>query len=256
MPERKLHIPDSLRNVVEEPNWYDRLGRVRSTLLLGSIAASNVVEVATRIDSPKRRASELTLQVFEQLLTEGAVNLGSEGPDWDGERKPVDTVVIHHTGSGEPMRLSRLNAMHLLRLYVPKYQNPGEDAGEIGGKPIYSGHFDVDGNPVFYGYHWLVRQDGTFEHLISDEAIGWHAGNWEVNKRSVAVCFDDDLENSSPTDRALTSASELIADTYPEVEQMRIIGHNAVVQTICPGGQFGTWSKELRDLVQLRRSAK
>jgi N-acetyl-anhydromuramyl-L-alanine amidase AmpD len=162
--------------------------------------------------------------------------------------------VIHHASSTAPIDLARLNAMHLLNLYAPKYRNPGEDAKVIGGTPIYSGHADVAGNQIFYGYHWLIREDGSREHLLPDEAIGWHAGNWEVNTRSIAVCFDGDLENGQPTAQALDSAAELIATDYAQVGSRRILGHNAIVQTVCPGNDFGVWGEELRALVDATRA--
>jgi len=150
------------------------------------------------------------------------------------------------------MRLSYLNALHLLNLYVPKYRHPGPEADVIGGRPVYSGH-ERGGNQVFYGYHWLVRQNGTVESLLRDTAIGWHAGNWEVNCRSVAICFDADLQNDQPTEAALHAAVEVIVGNYPQITSAGIIGHKDVqsaVKTDCPGRLFGAgWGDELRKLV-------
>ena len=255
MGERALHIPNSIRDVVREPNWYDHLGLLRGRLVLGSLAARNMISVANANGPLKSRGADLLLRVFTQLLAEDAVNIGEAGPNWDADRQGIDTVVVHHTSSAQPMDLTRLNAMHLLNLYVPKYRNPGEDAEVIGGTPIYSGHADAAGKQVFYGYHWLVRQDGSREHLLPDEAVGWHAGNWDVNTRSVAVCFDGDFEHGQPTRTAMDSAAELIATNYRGVETKRILGHNAIVQTICPGNDFGVWGEELRALVDANRAA-
>jgi len=254
MSERALHIPDKIREIVREPDWYDQLGRIRGGMMLGALAARNVPEVARTTGSPRDRAAHLLLRVFTQLLSEHAVTLGEAGPNWDAERQAIDTVIVHHTASAQPMDLQRLNAMHLLNLYVPKYRNPGEDLEVIGGTPIYSGHADPTGNQVFYGYHWLIREDGSREHLLPDEAIGWHAGSWDVNTRSVAVCFDGDLEHGQPTSKALHSAAELIATDYVDVASTRVLGHNAIVQTICPGNDFGVWGEELRALVDANRA--
>jgi hypothetical protein len=254
MSERALHIPNRIRDTVREPNWYDHLGRVRGGLMLGSLAARNAGEVASTSGSVRGRASHLLLRVFTQLMNEGAVALGEAGPNWDAERQAIDTVVVHHTSSSAPMDLARLNAMHLLNLYVPKYRSPGEDIELIGGTPIYSGHADQAGNQVFYGYHWLIRDDGSREHLLPDEAIGWHAGDWETNTRSVAVCFDGDFEQGHPSRDALDSAAELIATNYGEVDSKRVLGHNAIVQTICPGNEFDVWGAELRALIEANRA--
>jgi hypothetical protein len=254
MSER-LRIPDSIRETVATPNWYDKLGRIRGGLMLGSLAARNATEVANLSGGVADRAKGLLLRVFTELLEEDAVTLGQTGPNWDADRQSVDTVVVHHTGSKDRMDLERLNALHLLNLYVPKYRNPGPDVEIIGGTPVYSGHADASGRQVFYGYHWLVREDGSREHLLPDEAIGWHAGNWDVNTRSVAVCFDGSFEDGGqPSSPALESAAELIADNYSQVESARILGHGAIVQTACPGSEFDVWGAELRALVEASRS--
>ena len=223
--------------------------------MLGSLAARNAGEVVSAPGSVRDRATHLMLRVFTQLLEEGAVMLGEAGPNWDEERQAIDTIVVHHTASQAPMDLARLNAMHLLNLYVPKYRNPGPDLELIGGTPVYSGHADDAGNQVFYGYHWLVREDGSRERLLQDAAIGWHAGDWETNTHSVAVCFDGDFEAGRPTQGALDSAAELIVENYADVESARILGHNAIVQTICPGKEFTAWGVELQALVDANRAA-
>lgn len=253
MSER-LQIPDKIRDILQEPNWYDHLGRIKGSLLLGALAVRNVVKVVNLPGKPADRAKHLLLRVVSQLLREEAVALGQAGPDWDAERQAIDMVVVHHTSRRTPISLDDLNALHLLNLYVPKYRNPGAEASIIGGMPIYSGHADSEGRQVFYGYHWLVRQDGKRERLLPDETIGWHAGNWGVNTRSVAVCFEGDFTEASPSGQALDSAAALVAEQYPTVSSRRILGHNAIVQTICPGNEFSVWGAELSALVEAYRS--
>ncbi len=214
MSERQLHIPARFRRIVKEPNWYDQLTRLQGSLLLGGAALGNVAALANETGNVKSRTKRLLVRIFEQLLEEGSVRLGETGPNWDEERRPIDRAVIHHTSNLRPMRLSYLNALHLLNLYVPKYRHPGPEADVIGGRPVYSGH-ERGGNQVFYGYHWLVRQNGTVESLLRDTAIGWHAGNWEVNCRSVAICFDADLQNDQPTEAALQKPIALAASLGP-----------------------------------------
>ncbi|HKX24169.1 MAG TPA: peptidoglycan recognition family protein [Candidatus Saccharimonadales bacterium] len=254
MSER-LHVPDRIRNILREPNWYDQLGRIRGGMMLGSLAAHNTTEVAHLSGGVADRAKSLLLRVFTEMLEDGAIALGQTGPNWDAERQSVDTVVVHHTGRQGSMDLAQLNALHLLNLYVPKYRNPGADIEIIGGTPVYSGHADASGRQVFYGYHWLVREDGSREHLLPDEAIGWHAGSWDVNTRSIAVCFDGNFaEGGQPSGEALESAAELIASDYSQVESARVLGHGAIVQTACPGSEFEVWGAELRALVEASRN--
>jgi N-acetyl-anhydromuramyl-L-alanine amidase AmpD len=122
-------------------------------------------------------------------------------------------------------------------------------------RPLWSGHFDGRGNQVFHGYHWLVRRDGSAERLLPDAAIGWHAGNWEVNRCSVGICIDDDLEECAPQSEVVEGIAALIQDNYPTVAAApagAIVGHHEVskIPTICPGAQFDPgWRRQLVGLV-------
>ena len=161
---------------------------------------------------------------FERYLEGELLALGTEGKDWDEERKPVDTVVIHHTKGGGGMTWQRLSAMHLLRLYARSYLSPSTEK-EIQGLPIYSNHFRYDDptQMVFYAYHWLVRANGTAERLLNDDEIGWHAGNWDINCRSVAICLDGNFENETPSLEMLDGVRNIIMTYYAHVRSDRII---------------------------------
>lgn len=225
------------RKAVHHPDWYLRIQDDYQALM----KQTDEVDEET-----KAEIKEEVYAFFEELLGRGEVYLSDTGYDFDADRQPVDTVVLHHT-SGEPgMRLSRLNTMHLLRLYVPNYANPAlEQEKHLQGQPIYSGHFD-DGEQVFYAYHWLVRNDGTVEHLLRDEKIGWQAGDWDMNCRSVAICFDDDLGEKKPTKKALESAADIINSRY---KGLGVLGHREVnSKTECPGGLFlPEWKQDLKE---------
>jgi len=184
---------------------------------------------------------------FEKQLQEGNIALGQTGPNLDAERKPVDTIVIHHTSHKPGYRLSYLNAVQMLVIYAPYFTNPtvtGEES--LKGQPLWSGHFR-NGQQVFWGYHWLMRMNGTFEKLLNDEQLGWHAGNWKINRRSVGICLDNDYEGQDPTKAVLKELAEHIKRFYPGVKMENIIGHcEAREGTTCPGTHFlDTWKSEL-----------
>lgn len=137
--------------------------------------------------------------------------------------------------------------MQLVCLYATYYASPYyEREKHIKGQAIFSNHFK-SGHQVFYVYQWLVRMDGKTERLLNDNEIGWQAGNWEVNCRSVAICLDNDFENSAPSDLVLSSVAELIKEKYSQVSFEKIIGHREVnPKTICPGNEFLTgWKWKL-----------
>jgi N-acetyl-anhydromuramyl-L-alanine amidase AmpD len=146
--------------------------------------------------------------------------------------------------------------MELLRLYATFFANPTYEADkEIKGQPIFSGHFR-DGKQVFYPYHWIVRKNGEVEPLLFDNEIGWHAGNWEVNCRSVAIVFDNNFENSTPSKIEIEFVAKLIKEKYPNVTKERIFGHREInTKTTCPSNLFLTegdkkgWKEDLLNLI-------
>lgn len=190
---------------------------------------------------------------FEEQLEAGKVALAAEGPDFDAEREPIDTIVIHHTSALPGYRLSYMNAVQLQNVYAPHFANSKDGQNKYfkgqptwEGNPIWSGHFR-NGRPSFLVYHWLMRMDGKFERLLEDSQIGWHAGNWEINRRSIAICLDNDYEEQDPTDEILQKLADFIKNTYPLVKPDKIIGHcEARDGTICPGTNFKTvWKTKL-----------
>jgi hypothetical protein len=232
----------SWAKVLREPTWYQHL-----------VPEFKKLTTLWETDrSDYERSKEAIYDFFEQSLIEGTVALGSTGKDWDSERLPIDTIIIHHTSNPPGLRRSRLSAIELVRLYAPYYAAPySERDKEISGKPIYSCHVR-DGQPVFYPYHWLVRNNGSVEQLLFDHEIGWHAGNWAVNCRSVAVCFDGDFEDGQPSEAEIMAAVELMKARYPSVGRNHILGHCEINQKVtCPSRFFlsngvkAGWKQEL-----------
>ncbi len=176
---------------------------------------------------------------FAEQLIAGDIALDNNPPNADVERKPTDTIIIHHTSNPFGMTKERLSGMELIRLYAPEFATPKyETDKKMKGRPIYSGHFR-DGRQVFWPYHWFVRRDGTTERLLNDGEIGWHAGDWDINCRSIAICFDGDFENTKPSDAELSAAANIIKDHYPQVARERIFGHREInPKTTCPSNIF------------------
>lgn len=178
---------------------------------------------------------------FEEKLRENRIALASSGPSQDAERMPIDTVVIHHTSGKPGLSKDRLSAVELARLYAPQYardavKNGIPPSGMV--KGIYSGHLR-NGAQVFWPYHWMVRSDGTMERLLRDEEIGWHAGNWTVNRRSIAICIDDDHEDTTPDQKIIKAIADLIRKEYPQVKREFIFGHCEInPKTTCPSRLF------------------
>ncbi|MFZ1250291.1 MAG: peptidoglycan recognition family protein [Candidatus Microsaccharimonas sp.] len=239
------------RQLVERPDWYLDFGRMRQARLLGVGAVQGAFKGS--ILEAAQYAKQQLVDIFEQLLAEHEVRLGVPGQDeledQDDVREPITQAVIHHSSRAEGISVSQLNALHLLQLYVPRYRDKNRPVlnSKKQHQPIYSGHFDENGNQVFYGYHWKVQQDGSIQRLLADSAIGWHASNWAVNVRSVGICIDDDLENKNPTDEALEAVATILKKHYPYLPptNQAVVGHNEASEmdgrpatTVCPGEGF------------------
>ncbi len=218
------------QEAIQHPDWYLKLSNDYKKLM--KKAEKSPKEISEEI-------KEESYQFFETNLAEDKIKLGDTGPNWDEERKPIDTIVIHHTKNPSGITWQRLSAMHLIRLYASYYASPHyEGEQHIKGTPIYSNHFR-NGQMVFYAYHWLVRMDGTTERLLGDNEIGWHAGKWDINCKSVAICFDNDFENSAPPKHVLQVVSNLIKEHYSNVRPENIFGHREInPKTTCPGNLF------------------
>jgi hypothetical protein len=197
---------------------------------------------------------------FESHLSAGDFALGSGTGGADSQRSPIDTIVIHHTSNPPGLSAVRLSAIELMRLYGPYFANPPEVDKYLKGTPIVSGH-ERDGKQVFWPYHWLVRNDGYTERLLFDSEIGWHAGNWDINCRSIAIALDNDYENSRPSDLVLGVVAALIVNYYDQVPITRVLGHREVnKKTTCPsalflnGAQAGKgWKSDLMDAITYHR---
>jgi hypothetical protein len=173
---------------------------------------------------------EAVRSFLEKLLVNGELSLGGPDPRLDVERQTIRQAVIHH--SKRPpgyYSLERLNAVHLLNLYLPHYAD---------GRPVSSNHYR-DGKMVFYGYHWWVKADGSVTRLLPDEAIGWQAGNWAVNCSSVGICINDDLTNKEPSEAALEAVGSILRNEYGRLPALEVLGHREVnPKTACPDERF------------------
>jgi hypothetical protein len=220
------------QEIIQQPDWYIQL-----------YPELQALHQQWAPDSQEAHDSKQAVRhFFESALLSGEIALGESGQDLDAQRQPIDTVVIHHTSSKPGYTLPYMNAVQMLNVYVPYFNDPTQSGEELlKGQPLWSNHIR-DGRPVFYLYHWLIRMDGTAERLLKDRELGWHAANWEINCRSVGICLDNDYENQDPTPEVVQGLATFIQQHYPHIAPERIFGHGEVslkaMPTICPGTNF------------------
>lgn len=181
-----------------------------------------------------------------EMLDRGEIPLATEGPDLDRERRTPDTIVLHHTEEDPYISLSKLNGIGFLRQYGLSYLEKDVLGNDVNGQPVWSSHFR-QGKMVFFAYHWLVRPDGTCERLLEDSAIGWHAGNWEINTRSIGIALSGNYEHSTPPAEQLAATAQLIRTQYPSIDLTRVFGHREInPQATCPGDGFlDGWKEQI-----------
>lgn len=90
-------------------------------------------------------------------------------------------------------------------------------------------------------YTYLIERspDGQVEQLHDEEFIGFHAGNYEVNKVSIGICLAGDFTQQSPTEAQIDSLFHLLQGIQQRwgIPDERIFHHGEVRlwPTACPG---------------------
>jgi len=224
--------PYGYLEMFQEPDWYLKLGGILSEYFFTYKGEKKSKEWL------KKR--EEIVKMVDELLRANLVALGNSGKDWDKERKDIECAIIHHTSTSPKASLGYLNALTLIRLYAKSYSSP--ESSEYG-KAIWSNHVR-DEKQTFIPYHYLIKRDGTFERALDDNWIGWHAGEWEMNTKSIGICFVDDLEDGKPSENAMKTAINIIKKYH--ISKDNVLGHREVKNsTTCPGKSFFNWKYEL-----------
>lgn len=235
-PAQFNNLLRSWSDILKKPLWYKEIMPV---LLQNWQSLPKTDEV--------EKLKDRTYQFFANKLTAGEINLAKSGSDFDQWRQSIDTVVIHYTGNKPGISWQTLSAIGLIRQYAADYFRYDDVWGiDIKNTPIWSGHFR-NNQQVFYAYHWLVRLDGSFERLLDDKYIGWHAGNSEVNKKSVGIVLDGEFVDIDPPETALEGVAKIIRENYRNLPHGNILGHREVnPQTVCPGNLFiSSWKNKI-----------
>ena len=174
--------------------------------------------------------------------------------DWDAERLPFRTVVIHHSAGPNNVTVAEINQGCKESLYAKRYASGNNDPYVKGLEP-HSGHM-VNGQESFLPYHYIVYPDGTTKKGLSPlisingvwyvDQVGWHAGNWEINCQSLAILLIGDYSNATPPPAQIKAVKKIINGLKffnPELEVAPHYQFNS--QTNCPGSTFEQWQSEI-----------
>lgn len=86
-------------------------------------------------------------------------------------------------------------------------------------------------------YHWLVFANGATHEGRPIDTVGYHAGNWDVNTRSVAICCIGNFQNDHLTGQQEKTLGRLLREIKAKynVPRQNIRLHREIKPTACPG---------------------
>ncbi|OGD09648.1 hypothetical protein A2397_03435 [Candidatus Amesbacteria bacterium RIFOXYB1_FULL_44_23] len=239
LSELRTHWMEAL----SRPLWYKQL----QTEIVSLLFAKN------NGDSRQRWIRRQLIATIGCALKAGIIPLSpaDEFADFDSEREPISDIVIHHTEGRPQTTPDELNALGFIFQYTKNFLAGPILGKSVENKPVGSGHV-INGRQVFYAYHYLVNCDGEVVRLLHDTHIGWHAGNWNVNKRSVGIALAGNFDDCPPPQSQLDAVIDLIRNQYPNIEPQRVYGHYQVnFSKTCPGITYANlWKKTLLERLE------
>jgi hypothetical protein len=138
----------------------------------------------------------------------------------------IDTIVIHHSATPSTLdtkkSLNSFNNSHKQRFYdaYPKSQKQ-----PLGGTEY-----------PYIAYHYCIDRKGAITKTRQHEFIGYHAGNWDVNKDSLGILLIGNFDIEYPTDAQLNACQGLVQELKKKLSIEKILGHRQVVSyKSCPG---------------------
>jgi N-acetyl-anhydromuramyl-L-alanine amidase AmpD len=91
--------------------------------------------------------------------------------------------------------------------------------------------------------HYVIRSsDGEITQMVDEADIGWHAGHWDTNERSIGIEHEGYVASGDRwyTDSMYRASAELVRDICDRYgipkDRSHIIGHNEVPGCSTPGG--------------------
>lgn len=131
--------------------------------------------------------------------------------NWDAKRSPIDIIVIH-------------TIVGTVASAIARFQKPNEQASA----------------------HYIVGKDGKIYHGVDEDKNAYHAGNYEINLKSIGIEHEDngmvngEYDDGERPDALYASSAKLVADICAfysiPIDREHIKKHSEVSKTptACP----------------------
>lgn len=133
------------------------------------------------------------------------------------DQKKMDTIVVHHDAVDRPAIYDSLNRLKVeARTHIAK---------------LY-GHIS---------YHYSIDNIGDIYQCLPETEVAYHCGNLAINRKSIAIKFDGNMEFQKPTAAQMKAYKELIIwlttkrPDLPKIIKSSIRNHRDIKPTSCPG---------------------
>jgi len=154
-----------------------------------------------------------------------------KGSNGNMSLKNIDTLVVHHDAVAIPAAYDTMQRIQSEAAYHVK----------VGWKHL--------------AYHYMIDNVGDIYQCVPEKEIGYHAGNYTMNQKSIAVCLHGNFETQNPTaaqKKALREFCEMMFTKRPDLPKLLRTGlkmHKEVrIQpTSCPGRNLIPTVKEIRN---------
>jgi N-acetylmuramoyl-L-alanine amidase len=157
-------------------------------------------------------------------------DLPSKGSNGKMDPKKIDTLVVHHDAA---IVSGPYNTMKRIKIEADYHVKQGWK---------------------HLSYHYVIDNVGDVYQCLQDTEIGYHAGNYVVNKKSIAVCLHGNFEKQNPTPKQLAALERFVNWITTERPDLPILlkksvkGHREVrlKGTACPGSNLFPFVVKLR----------
>lgn len=130
----------------------------------------------------------------------------------------INKIVVHHSASSIKQKfedfLRAIDKNHAERL-----------------------HKEPNSNGNHIAYHFVISRGGDIVRPRPITEVGYHAGHWGTNIRSVGICLQGNFEKEKPSGKQMAALEKLVSELMDDynIKSKNVILHKHVKATACPG---------------------